>query len=81
MKTLTVTAARQNLGNWLKRTLRGEDVGVSAPGKTAGPFGQAHRLGAIPESAREQGIGRQLQIWTAQTIHWKAEACLDLPFF
>src|ERR1035438_9919163 len=23
MKTLTVTAARQNLGNWLKRTLRG----------------------------------------------------------
>jgi len=32
MKTLTVTAARQNLGNWLKRTLRGEDVGVMIDG-------------------------------------------------
>jgi len=32
MKTLTVTAARQNLGDWLKRTLRGEDVGVMIDG-------------------------------------------------
>jgi len=32
MRTLTVTAARQNLGNWLKRTLRGEDVGVMIDG-------------------------------------------------
>ena len=32
MKTLTVTAARQNLGNWLKRSLRGEDVGVMIDG-------------------------------------------------
>jgi hypothetical protein len=28
MKTLTVTAARQNLGAWLKKTLQGEDIGV-----------------------------------------------------
>jgi hypothetical protein len=33
MKTLTVTAARQNLGSWLKRTLRGEDVGVMIDGE------------------------------------------------
>ena len=32
MKTLTVTAARQNLGAWLKRTLRGEDIGVMIDG-------------------------------------------------
>jgi hypothetical protein len=32
MKTLTVTAARQNLGAWLKRTLRGEDIGVVIDG-------------------------------------------------
>lgn len=32
MKTLTVTAARQNLGAWLKRTLKGEDVGVMIDG-------------------------------------------------
>jgi hypothetical protein len=32
MKTLTVTAARQNLGGWLKKTLRGEDVGVMIDG-------------------------------------------------
>ena len=32
MKTLTVTAARQNLGAWLKRTLKGEDVGVVIDG-------------------------------------------------
>ena len=33
MKTLTVTAARQNLGSWLKRVLRGEDVGVMIDGE------------------------------------------------
>ncbi|MGA3267495.1 MAG: hypothetical protein ABSE16_11800 [Verrucomicrobiota bacterium] len=32
MKTLTVTAARQNLGAWLKRSLQGEDVGVMIEG-------------------------------------------------
>jgi archaellum component FlaG (FlaF/FlaG flagellin family) len=33
MKTLTVTAARQNLGNWLKKTLKGEDIGVMIDGE------------------------------------------------
>jgi antitoxin (DNA-binding transcriptional repressor) of toxin-antitoxin stability system len=28
MKTLTITAARQNLGHWLKLAAKGEDVGV-----------------------------------------------------
>jgi hypothetical protein len=32
MKTLTVTAARQNLGGWLKKTLQGEDIGVMIDG-------------------------------------------------
>ncbi len=32
MKTLTVTAARQNLAVWLKKTLRGEDIGVVIDG-------------------------------------------------
>jgi hypothetical protein len=32
VKTLTVTAARQNLGFWLKKTLRGEDIGVMIDG-------------------------------------------------
>jgi hypothetical protein len=32
MKTLTVAAARQNLGVWLKKTLRGEDIGVVIDG-------------------------------------------------
>jgi len=32
MKTLTVTAARQNLGVWLKKSLQGEDVGVMIDG-------------------------------------------------
>jgi hypothetical protein len=32
MKTLTVTAARQNLGAWLKKTLQGEDIGVMIDG-------------------------------------------------
>ena len=32
MKTLTVTAARQKLGSWLKKTLRGEDIGVMIDG-------------------------------------------------
>jgi hypothetical protein len=33
MKTLTVTAARQNLGVWLKKTLQGEDIGVMIDGE------------------------------------------------
>lgn len=28
MKTLTVTAARQNLGHWLKLAAKGEEIGV-----------------------------------------------------
>ena len=32
MKTLTVTAARKNLGAWLKKTLQGEDIGVMIDG-------------------------------------------------
>ncbi len=32
MKTLSVTAARQNLGAWLKKTLQGEDIGVMIDG-------------------------------------------------
>jgi len=32
MTTLTVTAARQNLGAWLKKTLQGEDIGVMIDG-------------------------------------------------
>jgi hypothetical protein len=32
MKTLTVTAARQNLGTWLQKTLQGEDIGVMIDG-------------------------------------------------
>ena len=32
MKTLTVPAARQNLGAWLKKTLQGEDIGVMIDG-------------------------------------------------
>jgi len=28
MKTLTITSARQNLGHWLKRAARGEEIGV-----------------------------------------------------
>lgn len=33
MKTLTVTAARQSLGRWLKRAAKGEDIGVMIDGK------------------------------------------------
>jgi antitoxin (DNA-binding transcriptional repressor) of toxin-antitoxin stability system len=28
MKTLTVTKARQNLGQWVARAVRGEDIGI-----------------------------------------------------
>ena len=33
MKTLSVTEGRQNLGAWLKRALRGEDVGILVDGR------------------------------------------------
>ena len=33
MKTLTVTEGRANLGAWLKRALRGEDVGIVVDGR------------------------------------------------
>jgi antitoxin (DNA-binding transcriptional repressor) of toxin-antitoxin stability system len=36
MKTLAVTAARQNLGHWLKRALAGEDIGIVVEGQIVG---------------------------------------------
>jgi antitoxin (DNA-binding transcriptional repressor) of toxin-antitoxin stability system len=33
MKTLSITEGRQNLGSWLKRALRGEDVGFLVDGR------------------------------------------------
>ena len=33
MKTLSITEGRQNLGGWLKRALRGEDVGFLVDGR------------------------------------------------
>jgi antitoxin (DNA-binding transcriptional repressor) of toxin-antitoxin stability system len=33
MKTLSVTEGRQNLGSWLKRALRGDDVGFLVDGR------------------------------------------------
>jgi len=33
MKTLSITEGRQNLGAWLKRALRGEDVGFLVDGQ------------------------------------------------
>ena len=33
MKTLSATEARQNIGNWLSRALKGEDIGVVYKGK------------------------------------------------
>jgi antitoxin (DNA-binding transcriptional repressor) of toxin-antitoxin stability system len=33
MKTLSVTEGRHNLGAWLKRALRGEDVGFLVDGR------------------------------------------------
>jgi hypothetical protein len=57
MKTLTVTAARQNLGAWLKKTLQGEDIGVMIDGsivafrpvKVYSEDYAAHEYGATPE--------------------------------
>ncbi len=33
MKTLTATEARQNIGNWLSRAIKGEDIGIVYEGK------------------------------------------------
>jgi antitoxin (DNA-binding transcriptional repressor) of toxin-antitoxin stability system len=33
MKTLSITEGRQNLGAWLKRALKGEDVGFVVEGR------------------------------------------------
>jgi antitoxin (DNA-binding transcriptional repressor) of toxin-antitoxin stability system len=33
MKTLSTTEARQNLGSWLARALKGEDIGIVCGGR------------------------------------------------
>jgi hypothetical protein len=61
MKTLTVTAARQNLGAWLKKTLQGEDIGVMIDGaivafrqvKVYSEDYAAQEYGATPEELDE----------------------------
>ena len=61
MKTLTVTAARQNLGAWLKKTLQGEDIGVMIDGaivafrpvKVYSEDYAEHEYGVTPEALNE----------------------------
>ncbi len=61
MKTLTVTAARQNLGAWLKKTLQGEDIGVMIDGaivafrpvKVYSEDYAMHEYGVTPEELDE----------------------------
>jgi hypothetical protein len=61
MKTLTVTAARQNLGAWLKKTLQGEDIGVMIDGaivafRPVQVYSEdyaAHEYGATPNALDE----------------------------
>ena len=70
MKTLTVTAARQNLGAWLKKTLQGEDIGVMIDGaivafrpvKVYSEDYAAQEYGATPEELEEfvQKASREL---------------------
>ena len=33
MKTLTATQARQNIGNWLSRAIKGDDIGILYQGR------------------------------------------------
>jgi hypothetical protein len=71
MKTLTVTAARQNLGSWLKKTLQGEDIGVMIDGaivafRPVQVYSEdyaALEYGATPEELDEfvQRSGRELE--------------------
>jgi len=70
MKTLTVTAARQNLGTWLKKTLQGEDIGVMIDGaivafrpvKVYSEDYAEHEYGVTPEELDEfvHKIGKEL---------------------
>jgi hypothetical protein len=61
MKTLTVTAARQNLGAWLKKTLQGEDIGVMIDGaivafrpvKVYSEDCAEHEYGATPDALED----------------------------
>jgi len=70
MKTLTVTAARQNLGAWLKKALQGEDIGVMIDGaivafrpvKVYSEDYAEHEYGAMPEQldAFAQKVSQEL---------------------
>jgi hypothetical protein len=61
MKTLTITAARQNLGTWLKKTLQGQDIGVMIDGaivafrpvKVYSEDYAEHEYGATPDVLEE----------------------------
>ncbi len=66
-----MTAARQNLGSWLKKTLQGEDIGVMIDGaivafrpvKVYSEDYAALEYGATPEELDEfvQRAGRELE--------------------
>jgi hypothetical protein len=72
MKTLTVTAARQNLGAWLKKTLQGEDIGVMIDGavvafrpvKVYSEDYAEHEYGATPDALDEfvQKANKELDV-------------------
>lgn len=93
MKTLTVTAARQNLGAWLKKTLKGEDIGVMIDGAIVAfrpvkvysedyalqEYGVTDANGPICQEG-ESRVGRRPESGPAETIHGKIEAWVNPPF-
>ena len=94
MKTLTVTAARQNLGVWLKKTLQGEDIGVMIDGaivafrpvKVYSEDYAEQEYAATPDETgqvcpgRQPGTGRGPESPPAQAVHGHAKTWLNPPF-
>lgn len=70
MKTLTATQARQNLGAWLQKAIRGEDIGTLCDGEVVAlrPVKvysedyalQEYGLTAAKLARAEANIGKQL---------------------
>ncbi len=78
MKTLTITSARQNLGAWLARAARGEEIGIISGAHVIALRPVA--IAAADYAEQEYRLTKAELAKAAETIHEEIDAAETIEF-
>ena len=78
MKTLTITSARQNLGAWLARAARGEEIGISSGAQVIALRPVA--IAAADYAEQEYRLTQAELAKAAEKIHEEIDAAETIEF-